>query len=155
VRTEGVRRGLYKAVGVTVLRAGILNAAQLVTYDTAKHALIRHSNSGVWWWPSILGVWHDALATHFVASFASGFMTAACSNPVDVVRTRVMNEHMVHGPSTYSSNPFRTAALIYRTEGAIGLYKGFGPAYLRLGTGTVIALVISEQIRLLAGIKTI
>jgi len=78
------------------------------------------------------------------------------SNPFDVVRTRIMNERVFPGSfPKYSPNPFITLWKIFSSEGLIGLYKGFVPSYTRMGTCTSIVLVVLEQLRVLAGLKTL
>ena len=55
-------------------------ASQLATYDQAKEAILARRGPGA-----------DGLATHVAASFTAGLLAAAVSNPVDVVKTRMMN----------------------------------------------------------------
>eukprot|EP00698_Gefionella_okellyi_P002083 TRINITY_DN11961_c0_g1_i2.p1 TRINITY_DN11961_c0_g1~~TRINITY_DN11961_c0_g1_i2.p1 ORF type:complete len:313 (-),score=49.98 TRINITY_DN11961_c0_g1_i2:227-1165(-) len=140
VHEEGIIRGLYKGVFTTILRASVLSSVQLSTYDQSKHWLMRQFPQ---WF-------RDNMGTHFCASFFAGFMTAAASNPVDVVRTRIMNESVVQaggsGVALYR-NPFASMAMIVQHEGVRGLYKGFVPSYIRLGSATVLFLVLYEQLR--------
>jgi hypothetical protein len=46
-------------------------------------------------------------------------------------------------------------AQIFRAEGVLGLYKGFVPSYLRLGSASVVVFMLYEQLRCLAGIPTL
>eukprot|EP01113_Clastostelium_recurvatum_P006092 TRINITY_DN12763_c0_g1_i2.p1 TRINITY_DN12763_c0_g1~~TRINITY_DN12763_c0_g1_i2.p1 ORF type:complete len:303 (+),score=48.32 TRINITY_DN12763_c0_g1_i2:29-937(+) len=139
-RTEGLVNGLYKGVGTTMLRASLLTSAQLGTYDHTKHMLIG------------LMHWKDDLVTHTTSSMASGVATALATNPVDVARTRIMNEVVMEGvPRTYT-NPFSTMWRIAAQEGPLGLYKGFVPCYIRMGTTTTIVFIVYEQLRKLCGI---
>eukprot|EP01119_Soliformovum_irregulare_P013246 TRINITY_DN3514_c2_g1_i7.p1 TRINITY_DN3514_c2_g1~~TRINITY_DN3514_c2_g1_i7.p1 ORF type:complete len:111 (+),score=29.55 TRINITY_DN3514_c2_g1_i7:533-865(+) len=39
-KMEGLRNGLYKGVGITILRSALLTSAQLASYDHSKHTLI-------------------------------------------------------------------------------------------------------------------
>jgi hypothetical protein len=90
-------------------------------------------------------------------SMFSGFMTSLVSNPVDVVRTRIMTEYTSPGQARVYSNPFSSLfrvrnllsypfldlipeaiAQIFMAEGVLGLYKGFVPSYLRLGSASVV-----------------
>lgn len=83
-------------------------------------------------------------------------MTSLCSNPVDIVRTRIMNESLSPNKTEMIyKNPFSTFFKILKHEGFFGLYKGFVPSYIRLGGCTAVSFVIVEQIRLLIGIPTI
>ena len=78
-RDEGVR-SLWRGSSLTVNRAMIVTASQLATYDQAKEAILARRGPGA-----------DGLATHVAASFTAGLVAAAASNPVDVVKTRMMN----------------------------------------------------------------
>lgn len=64
---------------MTVNRAMIVTASQLASYDQVKEKLLES------------GVMKDGLGTHVTASFAAGFVASVASNPVDVIKTRVMN----------------------------------------------------------------
>ena len=54
--TEGIR-GLWKGLGPNVLRNSVVNAAELVCYDTIKELLINY------------GIFRDGLPCHFSAAF--------------------------------------------------------------------------------------
>lgn len=60
----------------TVLRAMVVNAAQLATYSQAKESLL------------ITGKFKDGIALHFTASMISGLATTLASMPVDIAKTR-------------------------------------------------------------------
>jgi solute carrier family 25 protein 14/30 len=89
-------------------------------------------------------------------------MTTLASNPLDVARTRIMNEQVLEQTESgkvvqkhtmkYSTNPLRTIFCIARDEGLLALYKGFVPSYIRLGSVTTGFFVVYEQLRLLFGI---
>mmetsp|Transcript_481 Transcript_481/g.675 ORF Transcript_481/g.675 Transcript_481/m.675 type:complete len:303 (+) Transcript_481:92-1000(+) len=147
IRTEGFVNGLYKGVTTTVIRSSLLTCGQLSSYHHMKQTLI-HSYQ-----------FKDNWVTHFVSSFFAGFMASLLSTPVDVARTRIMDE-VTSSNSTgkqpvYSRNPFVTMTKIFMKEGLLGLYKGFVPSYTRLGTCTIIALVTFEQLRIFTGIGTL
>uniref|UniRef100_A0A8C6HQM6 Kidney mitochondrial carrier protein 1 n=1 Tax=Mus spicilegus TaxID=10103 RepID=A0A8C6HQM6_MUSSI len=76
---EGTR-GLWKGVSLTAQRAAIVVGVELPVYDITKKHLI------------LSGLMGDTVATHFLSSFTCGLVGALASNPVDVVRTRMMNQ---------------------------------------------------------------
>eukprot|EP01102_Stenamoeba_stenopodia_P014631 TRINITY_DN4881_c0_g5_i1.p1 TRINITY_DN4881_c0_g5~~TRINITY_DN4881_c0_g5_i1.p1 ORF type:complete len:341 (+),score=72.07 TRINITY_DN4881_c0_g5_i1:48-1070(+) len=145
IRTEGLIGGLYKGVHITIVRAALLTSAQLATYDHSKHALIHYLH------------FKDSFPAHFCASFVSGFAAALVTNPVDVIRTRTMNERNEIASKTDRKYQgiVRSFVKIAKHEGVLGLYKGFAPNYLRLGSCTVAVFVLYEQLRILFGIPTI
>ncbi|PRP79358.1 mitochondrial substrate carrier family protein ucpB-like, partial [Planoprotostelium fungivorum] len=119
-RTEGLK-GLWRGWGPTVQRAAIVNAAELSTYDHFKHFLIqKRIVSG------------DTFSTHLLASLAAGFVATLFSNPIDVMKTRIMNQKVVNGVPVYTGVVDCLTKTI-RSEGFLALYKGFIPNYARLG----------------------
>merc|ERR1711911_327295 len=83
----------------------------------------------------------DDLVTHFVASLSAGAIATTMTQPLDVLKTRAMNakpgefKNMMH-LITY------TARL-----GPMGFFKGYIPAFVRLGPQTILMFVFFEQLR--------
>eukprot|EP01113_Clastostelium_recurvatum_P041917 TRINITY_DN6735_c0_g1_i1.p1 TRINITY_DN6735_c0_g1~~TRINITY_DN6735_c0_g1_i1.p1 ORF type:complete len:322 (+),score=31.93 TRINITY_DN6735_c0_g1_i1:44-967(+) len=141
---EGVR-GLYKGVVPTTQRAAILTATQLASYDHIKQAVLA---------AGVLGT--DGPLIHFAASTCAGFIAAATTSPVDVVKTRVMNQPL--GPAGVGllyANSWDCVLKTIRSEGFMGLYKGFIPNWLRIGPHTIVTFLVYEQLRRMAGLKPI
>ncbi|ETE57063.1 Kidney mitochondrial carrier protein 1, partial [Ophiophagus hannah] len=87
-QNEGTR-GLWKAsysihfrhgVSLTAQRAAVVVGVELPIYDLTKKHII------------LSGFMGDTVYTHFLASFTCGLAGALASNPIDVVRTRMMNQ---------------------------------------------------------------
>lgn len=134
-RDEGVR-SLWRGSALTVNRAMIVTASQLATYDQAKEAILARRGPGA-----------DGLGTHVAASFAAGIVAAAASNPVDVVKTRVMNMKVAPGAPPPYAGALDCALKTVRSEGVMALYKGFIPTVSRQGPFTVVLFVTLEQVR--------
>jgi solute carrier family 25 oxoglutarate transporter 11 len=134
-RDEGVR-SLWRGSSLTVNRAMIVTASQLATYDQAKEAILARRGPGA-----------DGLGTHVAASFAAGIVAAAASNPVDVVKTRVMNMKVAPGAPPPYAGAMDCALKTVRSEGVMALYKGFIPTVSRQGPFTVVLFVTLEQVR--------
>uniref|UniRef100_A0A1D1ZCP3 Putative mitochondrial 2-oxoglutarate/malate carrier protein n=1 Tax=Anthurium amnicola TaxID=1678845 RepID=A0A1D1ZCP3_9ARAE len=134
-RSEGVG-SLWRGSSLTVNRAMIVTASQLATYDQVKEGIVESGAMG------------DGLGTHVAASFAAGLVAAVASNPVDVVKTRVMNMR-VEGVGAVA--PYKgavdCAVKTVRAEGVMALYKGFVPTVSRQGPFTVVLFVTLEQVR--------
>ncbi|XP_055499389.1 brain mitochondrial carrier protein 1 isoform X4 [Leucoraja erinacea] len=81
---EGTR-GLWRGVSLTAQRAAIVVGVELPIYDVTKKYLI------------LSGLMGDTVYTHFLSSFTCGLAGALASNPVDVVRTRKMNQSVALG----------------------------------------------------------
>ncbi|KAI4321111.1 hypothetical protein MLD38_034531 [Melastoma candidum] len=133
-KQEGVA-SLWRGSGLTVNRAMIVTASQLATYDQVKESIIKNH------------VMADGLGTHVTASFAAGFVAAVASNPVDVIKTRVMNMKVVPGEEPPYAGAMDCAIKTVRAEGPLALYKGFLPTISRQGPFTVVLFVTLEQVR--------
>ncbi|PON63463.1 Mitochondrial brown fat uncoupling protein [Parasponia andersonii] len=133
-RQEGVA-SLWRGSGLTVNRAMIVTASQLASYDQFKEMILEK------------GVMADGLGTHVTASFAAGFVAAVASNPVDVIKTRVMNMKVEPGEVPPYSGALDCALKTVRAEGPMALYKGFIPTISRQGPFTVVLFVTLEQVR--------
>jgi solute carrier family 25 (mitochondrial dicarboxylate transporter), member 10 len=112
-REEGMM-SWFRGVWPNSLRAAVMTASQLASYDTFKSVLIRHT------WMK------DNLTTHFTASFLAGVTAATVTSPIDVIKTRVMSASSQQSVVTVLSE-------IYKAEGLRWMFKGWVPSFLRLG----------------------
>lgn len=71
------------------------------------------------------------------SSFTCGLAGALASNPVDVVRTRMMNQRVLSGSPMYKGT-LDGVMQTWKNEGFFALYKGFWPNWLRLGPWNII-----------------
>ncbi|XP_024028813.1 mitochondrial uncoupling protein 4 [Morus notabilis] len=133
-RQEGVG-SLWRGSALTVNRAMIVTASQLASYDQFKEMILEK------------GVMSDGIGTHVAASFTAGFVAAVASNPVDVIKTRVMNMRVEPGVVAPYSGALDCALKTVRAEGPMALYKGFVPTISRQGPFTVVLFVTLEQVR--------
>jgi len=134
VRQDGIT-SLWTGSSLTVQRAMIVTASQLASYDQIKETLISH------------GIMKDGVGTHVTASFSAGFAAAVASNPVDVIKTRIMNMNPKPGQPAPYSGALDCAMKTIKAEGPMALYKGFIPTVMRQGPFTVVLFVTLEQVR--------
>ncbi|NWU72816.1 UCP5 protein, partial [Pterocles burchelli] len=66
------------------------------------------------------------------SSFTCGLAGAIASNPVDVVRTRMMNQRAIVGSTELYKGTLDGLVKTWKSEGFFALYKGFWPNWLRL-----------------------
>eukprot|EP01034_Spumella_vulgaris_P031585 gene31585-39015_t len=80
---------------------------------------------------------------------SAGFTAAVVSAPVDLIKTRLMNQSIdpLTGKGTEYKGMLDVAGKIIKSEGVLSLYKGFIPTWLRLGPYTLIAFMTFEQYR--------
>ncbi|XP_071943934.1 mitochondrial 2-oxoglutarate/malate carrier protein-like [Antedon mediterranea] len=132
VQEEGVLT-LWRGCGPTIVRAMVVNAAQLASYSQAKQLLLG------------TGYFKDNIMCHFGASMISGFVTTCASMPVDILKTRIQSMKVIDGKPEFKG---ATDVLIktVRSEGIFSLWKGFTPYYARLGPHTVLTFIFLEQL---------
>ncbi|KAK6125854.1 hypothetical protein DH2020_040402 [Rehmannia glutinosa] len=133
-KNEGIA-SLWRGSSLTVNRAMLVTASQLASYDQFKEMILERD------------LMNDGLGTHVTASFAAGFVAAVASNPVDVIKTRVMNMKVEAGMAAPYSGAMDCAMKTIRAEGPMALYKGFIPTISRQGPFTVVLFVTLEQVR--------
>ncbi|KAJ7480153.1 mitochondrial carrier domain-containing protein [Mycena galericulata] len=138
-KEEGIR-GLGRGLGTNTARAVLMNASQVGSYDFFKSALLRHSGA------MFNYQLKDNLLLHVSASLLAGtFATTVCS-PADVMRTRIMS-------SSSDASFIHILTTSVREEGPRVLFKGWTPAFMRLGPNTVLLFVFFEQLK--KGYKTL
>ncbi|KAI0644406.1 mitochondrial carrier [Trametes meyenii] len=127
---------LYRGVEATTIRGIVLSASQICSYDQIKQTLKRR------------GIMQEGVPLHLVASTFAGLFCSITSNPVDVVKVRLMNDknHEFKGA-------FDCVRQVMVKEGLFGFYKGFGMCWARLGTHTILTFLIFERVRYLLGIE--
>lgn len=151
-KTEGVS-GLWRGVGPTAQRAAVVAGVELPAYDVCKKYILQSGFLG------------DTKGTHFLASFLAGMAGAIASNPIDVIKTRMMNQRKLKVTSSTGLSAATAAVaspsaaqVIYsssmeclvqtvKTEGLMALYKGFIPNWLRLGPWNIIFFMTYEQLK--------
>ncbi|XP_067647645.1 mitochondrial uncoupling protein Bmcp [Eurosta solidaginis] len=139
-RLEGVR-GLWRGVGPTAQRAIIIASVELPVYDFCKMQL--------------MNAFGDHVGNHFISSFIASFGSAIASTPIDVIRTRLMNQKplaFVNGVAVASTQQlykgsFDCAVQTVRNEGLLALYKGFIPTWVRMGPWNIIFFITYEQLK--------
>ncbi|KAK7064664.1 mitochondrial carrier domain-containing protein [Favolaschia claudopus] len=129
-KEEGLR-GLGRGIGTNTTRAVLMNASQVGSYDFFKAKLLRHSGNVFNYQLK------DNLLLHVIASLLAGtFATTVCS-PADVMRTRIMS-------SSSSASLVHVLTTSVREEGPRVLFRGWTPAFMRLGPNTVLLFVFFE-----------
>jgi len=71
-------------------------------------------------------------------------MGAVCSSPVDVIKTRFMNQVSNEAGQTYKSAT-ECGIKVFKTEGLGAFYKGFLSYFLRIGPWNVFFFMAYEQ----------
>ncbi|XP_026327517.1 mitochondrial uncoupling protein Bmcp [Hyposmocoma kahamanoa] len=134
---EGVK-GLWRGVTPTSQRAAVIAAVELPVYDACKKKLTL-----------TLG---DTPANHFASSLVASLGSAVASTPLDVIRTRLMNQrkmkdHIAKPNEKLYKGTVDCFLQTVRSEGFLALYKGFVPTWLRMGPWNIIFFITYEQLK--------
>ncbi|KAH8154357.1 uncharacterized protein LAJ45_02125 [Morchella importuna] len=124
-RNEGPS-SLFRGVWPNTVRAALMTAAQLATYDQFKSYLL------------LLPIFNDGMATHFTASLLSGLVATTICSPVDVIKTRVM-------AGTRTDGVWTLVREITKAEGLKWIFRGWVPSFMRLGPQTILTFIALEQ----------
>lgn len=124
-REEGWR-SLMRGWGPNSMRAVLMTASQLASYDGFKNLLLTKT------------ALEDNLTTHFTASFLAGFVATTICSPVDVIKTRVMSAKESEGLA-------QLLVRVYRVEGVNWMFRGWVPSFIRLGPHTIATFLFLEQ----------
>ncbi|NXF54324.1 DIC protein, partial [Oceanites oceanicus] len=135
LREEGLKK-LFSGATLASSRGALVTVGQLSCYDQAKQLVLT------------TGLLSDNIFTHFLASFIAGGCATFLCQPLDVLKTRLMNSQGEYRGVTHCA--METAKL-----GPLAFYKGFVPAAIRLIPHTVLTFVFLEQLRKYFGIKVI
>lgn len=127
-KNEGAPR-LMSGATMASSRAVLVTIGQLAFYDQIKYLVMK------------TGYAKDNLPTHFLCSFLAGAIATFLTMPLDVMKTRMMNAK----PGQYAS--LIACGVDIAKNGPMGFFKGFIPAFVRLGPHTILTFVFFEQIR--------
>ncbi|NXP76280.1 DIC protein, partial [Ramphastos sulfuratus] len=135
LREEGLKK-LFSGATMASSRGALVTVGQLSCYDQAKQLVLT------------TGLLSDNIFTHFLASFIAGGCATFLCQPLDVLKTRLMNSQGEYRGVAHCA--METAKL-----GPLAFYKGFVPAAIRLVPHTVLTFVFLEQLRKYFGIKVV
>ncbi|ROL53064.1 Mitochondrial dicarboxylate carrier [Anabarilius grahami] len=132
---EGIRK-LFSGASMAASRGAMVTVGQLSCYDQAKQLLLG------------TGLMTDNIFTHIFASLIAGGCATVLCQPMDVVKTRLMN----------SKGEYKGVIHCLTDTGKLGpkaFYKGLVPAGIRLIPHTVLTFIFLEQLRLYFGIRVV
>ncbi|XP_036268238.1 mitochondrial dicarboxylate carrier isoform X1 [Pipistrellus kuhlii] len=132
-REEGPRK-LFSGATMASSRGMLVTVGQLSCYDQAKQLVLS------------TGYLSDGIFTHFIASFIAGGCATVLCQPLDVLKTRLMNSKGEYQGVLHCT--METARL-----GPLAFFKGLVPAGIRLMPHTVLTFVFLEQLRKYFGVK--
>ncbi|XP_055354559.1 mitochondrial uncoupling protein 4-like [Paramacrobiotus metropolitanus] len=136
VIAESGWKGLMRGWLPNMQRAALVNLGDLTAYDTVKHAVLTHTPL------------KDSPVTHALSSLLSGIVAAIFATPADVVKTRMMNQPFdATGRPLFYQSSLQCLSKTVREEGMLAIYKGFFPAWMRMGPWSMTFWLVYEQLR--------
>lgn len=120
-KTEGIRRGLYRGFGTTIMREVPFSFIQFPLWEYFKQN-----------WTSTTGTALTPVSVAICGAIAGG-IAAGLTTPLDVAKTRIMLAD--DGSRT---GMYRVLRGIYRERGIKGIFAGFGPRVLWITLGGAI-----------------
>jgi solute carrier family 25 protein 14/30 len=144
---EGVG-GLWRGMMPTASRAALVAGVQLPVYDMTKAFLLKND---------ILP--GDSAWNHLLSSFCAGLCACLASSPVDVIRTRLMDQRVIipdrkvkkvnskYAQQTIYKSSWECGLTTIRNEGFLALYKGFVASFMRMGPWNIIFFLTYEKLK--------
>ncbi|ESW98389.1 Mitochondrial dicarboxylate transporter [Ogataea parapolymorpha DL-1] len=121
---------LFRGLGPNLARGILMTASQVVSYDVAKKLLVEN-----------LSMDPKTKATHFSASLIAGLVATTVCSPADVLKTRIMNS------SGTGQSSFGILKDAISREGLGFMFRGWTPAFIRLGPHTILTFIALEELR--------
>ena len=132
-RKEGIVNMWTNGLLPNMNRAMITTVGQLAMYDQCKEKL-KHFGA------------KESISTHFGASFMAAFIASVMSNPIDVAKTRLMNQN---AQKKIYSGMWNCITTIIKKEGVLSLYNGFSATFIRQCPYVVVTWITIEQLKLM------
>jgi dicarboxylate transporter 10 len=128
-REEGPIK-LFNGCTMATCRACFMTIGQVGMYDQVKQVLLQS------------GIFGDNLLTHFSASTIAATIATTITQPLDVMKTRMMNAK----PGEFKG--IMDCFMYTLKAGPTAFFKGYVPAFVRLAPQTILTFVFFEQLRL-------
>ncbi|KAJ8266089.1 hypothetical protein GJAV_G00125750 [Gymnothorax javanicus] len=129
--------GLWRGSSAAVPRVSVGSAAQLSTFSSSKEFI-----SDLQVFPE--GSWLIALS----AGMLSSVVVVLAMTPFDVISTRLYNQPVDSlGKGMLYKGFSDCFSKTLKKEGLMGLYKGIGASYFRLGPHTILSLLFWNELR--------
>lgn len=131
--------GFYRGLSANIGRAIVLNGTKMACYDEMKSAVADYTN------------WQKGdTRTQFVSGIGAGFVMSLAVTPLDVLRTRIMNQPIDRKIYRGMSDAF---VKILRSEGASAFTKGFFAIWGRAAPHSTLQLVIFDKLLSLSSLE--
>jgi len=131
VFTLASQRGIsafFQGIGVNVVRSTCMTVGTVPVYEHTKHIAKSRFE------------FEDSPTLHFGAGIVTGLVGTTVTAPADVIRTRVMS-------AAEGMGIVGAASSVLRDHGPVGFFRGWTPAYIRIGPLFFFMPALIEQVR--------
>ncbi|GAA5801550.1 hypothetical protein HPULCUR_006998 [Helicostylum pulchrum] len=129
-KDEGAN-ALFRGLGPNINRAILMTSSQCVSYDLFKTVILNHTSM------------KDGITLHLTSSVLAGLVATTVCSPVDVIKTRIMSANT----TDHRMSATQIMKQMFKSEGIPSFFKGWTPAFIRLGPQTIITFVVLEQFK--------
>jgi solute carrier family 25 folate transporter 32 len=130
-------RGFFRGMAATAISYSLDKAIWFSSYVKIKKLLA-----------TFLDIPVHSFINQFYASVLSSAITILSTNPLWMIRTRLMTQSITATANSYYYNSISNAMIIiYRNEGISAFYKGLGPSFLGI-SHVAIQFPLYEQIKI-------
>lgn len=122
---------LFRGLGPNMNRAILMTSSQCVSYDIFKGLILNQTSM------------KDGITVHLTSSILAGLVATTVCSPVDVIKTRIMSA----STGDHKMSATQIMKQMFKSEGIPSFFKGWTPAFIRLGPQTIITFVVLEQFK--------
>ena len=122
---------MWRGVVPNIARCSVISCCEMVTYDIAKTKILAS------------GWLKDNIFCHLACGFTAGAVSVMVGNPVEVLKTRIMEAQA----GVKYSGVFDCAWQTLKNEGPLAFYSGFIPNFVRIVSWNTVCFVVLEQVR--------
>ncbi len=129
MKDQGIS-AFYRGVQANVMRACVLNASKMATYDITKGFICEKTGWG-----------RKDIKAIFSSGVCAGVAMTACVSPFDYIRTRLMNQPV---DAKIYNGFIDCLTKTVKNDGPMGLYRGWIPIWARFAPTASIQLLTIE-----------
>lgn len=143
LRNEGART-LFKGYGLTIGVFGPYSMIYFMCYERFKAEMAK--------WCQYANESHLHTLQFAMCASSAGAIAAACTTPLDVIKTRIQTQGDTHTMATKTmprlyQNSWHALRTIVATEGAASMFKGMAARVLWITPGTAITMCTFEFLK--------
>lgn len=144
VKAEGFR-GLYRGFGLTAVSQSPASALWWGVYGAAQHIIWRSLGyrDSMEKKPSHM----EMVTVQATAGMAAGACSSIITTPLDTVKTRLQ---VIDNYGTGRPSVLKTSRALFKEDGWLGFYRGFGPRFLNMSLYGTTMIVTYELIKRLS-----